>query len=182
MKHTEVSSRYASALYDLALESNTQDNIFAELRAVKKLFEKEVEIKNFISSVLVKPSDKEEAIKKAITDKGLSKETESFLLLLAKKNRLSLFDDIVGAYQDRADADHGVTRGTVQTTTVLSPEERHNVEKFVSEATGKKVILTYTEEPSLIGGLTVQVGSYKFDDTLASHLRRLKEELKRSTH
>lgn len=180
MKYNEVSLRYATALYDLSAEAGIQDKVFSNLRELNQVFKKDAEIKEFISSPLVKSTDKETAMKKALANGELTDQVKSFVLLLAKKGRLDLFNEIVEAYQTKSDEAHGVTRGDVVSTTVLSTEERSEVEKFVSEATGKKVILTYSEDSTLIGGLIAKVGSYTFDDSITSHMRRLKEDLKRS--
>jgi len=75
-----------------------------------------------------------------------------------------------------------VTRGTVKSASVLPPESRSRIEKRVSEVTGKKVILTYTQDATVIGGLIAEVGGYLFDDTLKSHLQRIKDDLNRRDH
>lgn len=182
MRFSEVSLRYASALYETTNESGSSDKAFANLRDLKAFFDEEKETYDFLLSPLYKASDKETVLKTALKDAGLTEEVFSLVLLLAKKNRLSIFTDVVEAFQFRSDEAHGVKRGEVCSTTVLSPEERQNIEKLVSEATGKKVILTYKEDKNLIGGLVAKVGSFTFDDTINSHIRRLKEELKRSAH
>ena len=107
---------------------------------------------------------------------------KNFMLLLGMKNRLSLFADIVTSYQSIADEAHGVTRGVVRSATVLAPDERKRIEELVGRATKKQVILTYKEDPSLLGGLIAEVGSFTFDDSLSSHLTRINEQLNRSVH
>jgi F-type H+-transporting ATPase subunit delta len=93
---------------------------------------------------------------------------------------LGLFHDIVTSYEVIADEAHGVTRGTVRSATVLGPEDRKRIEELVSKATKKQVILTYKEDPALVGGLVAEVGSFTFDDSITSHLKRINEQLTRS--
>jgi F-type H+-transporting ATPase subunit delta len=52
----------------------------------------------------------------------------------------------------------------------------------VAQVTGKKVILEYKEDASLLGGLIAEVGSLTFDDSLETQLRTMNEELKRRAH
>lgn len=106
---------------------------------------------------------------------------KNFVFLLARKQRLGIFNDVVTAYQALADEKHGVVRGTVRSTTVLAPDERKRIEQTVNRVTKKNSILTYKEDPLLLGGLVAEVGSYTFDDSLASHLRRMNEQLTRRT-
>src|SRR4029077_20300117 len=96
------------------------------------------------------------------------------------KNRLGIFSEIVTAFEHITDEAHGVTRGTVRSATVLAPEERKRIETLVGRATKKQVILTYKEDPSLLGGLVAEVGSFTFDDSLHAHLKRINEQLNRS--
>lgn len=182
MSVSEVATRYAAALHSLVKDNGTEESTLLELRALADLFAKDPAVMEFIHSPLILASKREEALKVAICDKGLSKDVESFVLLLAKKNRIVAFEEILDAYQLQVDIDKGVTRGVVRSVAVLSPEERAEIEKRISDVTGKRVILNYTEDPDLIGGLIAQVGSYTFDDTLTTHLSRMKEDLNRRTH
>lgn len=119
---------------------------------------------------------------KALKGSGVSAEVEAFLLLLARKNRLPIFPEVLEAYQHFTDEANGVTRGVVRSARVLSQEDRGRIEETVSRYTKKNVILTYKEDEDLLGGLVAEVGSYTFDDSLTAHLKRLNEELKRSAH
>lgn len=182
MKHTQLASRYAKALFELASENGQQDKVFAELRQFKALIEKDPAIKEFVLSPLIKAEDKAATLAKAISDEALTDATKNFLLVLARKNRLGIFDEITDAFQAQSDLAHGVVRGQVRSATVLAPEERGRIEDIVAKATQKQVILNYKEDPSVIGGLIAEVGTFTFDDTLSSHLRRMKEDINRRTH
>ena len=122
---------------------------------------------------------KEVVLKKALEGQGLSEDTFNFILTLAQKGRVNLLPEIIGAFEGKNDEARGVIRGEVRSPQDLSQGERQEIEKVVSEALGKEVIFTYKVDSSLIGGLIAQVGSYTFDDTLTSHLRRLGDDLNR---
>lgn len=175
-----LASRYARALYNLAKDSGEQDAVFEKMRTISEAFSGDAESSRFLLSPVIRPSVKVEVLEKVTAALALPESLKNFLLLLAKKNRLSVFKDIVVAYQQIADDAHGVTRGTVRSATVLAPEERKRIETLVGRATKKQVILTYKEDPSLVGGLVAEVGSFTFDDSLISHLTRINEQLTRS--
>ena len=181
MKFSELALRYASALYQIAEENKSQDKVFNDLRSLDQLFEKE-NFSEFLNSPIVKSAHKEEALAAALKDSDVCEEVKNFVLLLAKKNRLTVFHEITHALQEKVDNANGVTRGSVLSASVLSPEERSKIEDIVSKFKKKRVILSYLEDPKLIGGLVAQVGGHTFDDTLTTHLRRIKEDLNRSIH
>jgi F-type H+-transporting ATPase subunit delta len=181
MRTSELAIRYARAAFNLAVEAKAQEKTFADLRALDVAFAREPEILQFFSSPLAQPEEKEAALKAALAGSGASETATKLLLTLAKKERLGLFAEIVRAFQDRADAVNGVGRGTVRSAVALAPQERQQIEAIVEKVLKKKVILTYKIDPSVIGGLVAQVGSFTFDDSIDSHLKRMTEELKRRT-
>ena len=180
MKNRQLASRYAKALFFLANESGKSESVLAELRGLEEAFAKEPAIQEYFATPLVRPEQREEALLKAVASK-VSSEIRDFLLLLATRNRLSLFSEIVQAYEQQNDAAHGVTRGTVESAIALRPEERKGLEATVKKVIKKEVILSYKTNPKIIGGLLAKVGSYTFDDSIQSHLRRMNEDLKRRT-
>ncbi|MGE0526347.1 MAG: ATP synthase F1 subunit delta [Bdellovibrionales bacterium] len=182
MKNMMLATRYARALYSLARESGEQDVVFDQMRTLDELFRNDKEIGEFLVSPMIRPGDKVKALEKSLASTRVAESLKKFLLLLARKNRLPLFPQTMVAFQIISDEAHGVTRGTVRSATVLGPEERKRIEQLVSRATKKQVILSYTEDSSLLGGLVAEVGSFTFDDSLKSHLNRINEQLTRSVH
>lgn len=181
MKISALAQRYAKAIYELAVDNRTQDKVFEDLRAIESVFSKDKEIHDFFTNPLVESKTQVEFLEKALGGKGVSKEATDLVLLLARRDRFSIFKELVAAYEQQADNTNHVCRGTVRSAVVLGQDERSRIETTVERVLKKKVIMTYKVDPEVIGGLIAQVGSYTFDDTIASHLRRMNEELNRRT-
>lgn len=181
MKISELANRYAKAIFELAVDKKTEERVIAELRELNQAFSKDPEVSNFMASPMVKSTERVELLKKALENKGLSREVYDLLLLLAEKDRFAIFHDIVQAYEAQSDSAHNVCRGTVRSAVPLAQADRERIESTVEKVLKKKVIMTYKVDPSVIGGLIAQVGSYTFDDSIAFHLTRMNEELKRRT-
>lgn len=175
-----LATRYARALYNLAKDKNEQDTVFAQMRVINEAFSNDKEIAQFLFSPVIRPAEKVAVLEKMVSALPLNEAMKNFVLLLSKKDRLGIFKEILTAYEFINDEAHGVTRGVVRSATVLAPEERKRIETLVGRATKKQVILTYKEDPSLLGGLVAEVGSFTFDDSLTSHLKRINEQLTRS--
>lgn len=176
---SEVSRRYASALYEIARSKNTADKVFGELRVLGDVVKVDKDIREFLLSPLVSPENKIKALSGALNGK-ISEELMNTIRLMAEKNRLATFEDLVSAFESISDEAHGVTRGTVKSAAALSPEEKKRIEETVNKVTKKKVILKFEEEPSLLGGMVAQVGGWTFDDSLQSHLTKLTDVLNRN--
>jgi len=181
MRSPELAKRYAKALFEIAIDNRSQEKVFNELRALDEVFSKDKETHEFLVSPMITPTQKEAVLKKTLDGKGVSKEVMETILLLARNERLVVFSDLVRAFESEIDAANGVIRGTVRSASTLAPEERQRIEKTVENFLKKKVIMTYKVDPSVIGGLVAQVGSYTFDDSISTHLTRMNEELKRRT-
>ena len=181
MRVSEVANRYAKALYELSVEQKTADKVINELRALEQAFTKDDDIVEFLSTPMISGQQRREALEKALAGKGLSKEVYDLVMLLSERDRMVIFKDLVHAFEAQADSANNVCRGTVRSATALGQAERQRIEETVEKVLKKKVIMSYKVDPSVIGGLVAQVGSYTFDDSLASHLRRMNEELKRRT-
>ncbi len=181
MKTNEVSRRYARSLFEIATEDNTSELILSELNEINKAYN-DKEVSEFMKSSLVDSENKLKVIESLTTAFNFSDTIKNFMKTLARKDRLAILPQIAAGFELCTDEKNQVVRGTVKSTHVLSPEERAEIEKTVQAAINKKVILTYTEEDNIIGGIEAHVGGYTFDDSLLTHLNRLKEELKRSVH
>src|SRR5688500_733536 len=119
MRNMILATRYARAIYNLAKDSNEQDNVFNEMRAIDQAFTSDEEIKNFLSTPMIRPGDKIKAIEGLLGKVKVSESLKNFVLVLAKKGRLPLFADIVSSFQQISDESHGVTRGEVRSAAVL---------------------------------------------------------------
>lgn len=181
MRGPELAKRYAKALFELAVDNRSQEKVFSDLRGLNEIFSKEKETHEFLASPLITPSQKEAVLKQVLENKNVSKEVIETILLLARNERLGIFSDLVHAFEKEIDASNGVIRGKVRSASALAPEERGRIEQTVEKFLKKKVIMTYVVDPSVIGGLVAQVGSYTFDDSISAHLTRMNEELKRRT-
>lgn len=182
MAISEVSLRYAKAIFEIAVDQNSAELTLAQLRKLQTVFFQDEQITEFICSPVISAEQKQTIIKAALEKGDIQSIVKDFTLLLAQKNRLTLFAEIVEAFESLADNANKVTRGVVTSATLLGPAERKSIESTISKALGKGVILSYKEDHKLLGGLVAKVGSYTFDDTIDTHLNRLKEELNRRSH
>ncbi len=181
MQVSNIAKRYSQAIFEISQNKSNTEQVFKELKALKEAFSGE-EINSFFTNPTVGRQDKMDCAQKIVKEFQFSEEVKSFLLMLAENNRLSILENIVEEFQFFNDQAHSVTRGEVTSSHVLTPEEREQIETIVSKKTNKRVILTYKEDPKLIGGLIAKVDGYTFDDTITMHLNRLNEDLKRRVH
>lgn len=179
MRYSELANRYAVAIYSLAQESKSTEVVLTTLKAIATVVNSDEKLVTFVNSPLVSATEKEKLFKAALSEKGISEVIVNFIALLSRRNRLQILPEVVAAYQAYDDNENKVARGTVRSTAGLSDKQKNEITKTVELITKKKVVLSYEEDKSFIGGLVAQVGSLTFDDTLTGHIRRIKEDLNR---
>lgn len=179
---SELAKRYAGALFEAVAEKAQYTAVLEQLRALEKAINSNEDVRAFMTSSLIKGEEKAKAIAETFKTVQALEPVKNLAVLLANNDRLDELSAIVQAYQAKTDEAHGVVRGTVRSAAALAPEQRQSVEAQVAHVTGKKVIMEYKQDESLIGGLVAEVGSLTFDDSLDTQLRLLNEELKRRAH
>lgn len=179
MRVSEVSKRYAKALLAVTKQKGVHSKALSEIQALAQALFSDSSVKNFFSNPLISSDKKVAAIKESLSGKGISEEVLNTVVLLGEKNRLEILDQVAIAFQELLDAEEGLTRGVVRSAQPLSAESQREVEAKVNKILNKKIILTYEQDPKLLGGVIAQVGGWTFDDSIDTHLKKLNEELNR---
>ena len=97
--------------------------------------------------------------------------------LVAEKGRAAQLPEInreLDALVDRAQG-----RLSVKLTPAyeLSDEEAAEIVRRIEEASGRTVEATRAVDPSLIGGIVLEIGSFRADGSVRGRLERLRHEL-----
>ena len=90
MANSRIASRYAKAIYELAVDNRTQEKVFDDLRTLEAAVAKDHDIHNFLVSPMITTEDRVTVLTKTLENKGLSKEVFDLVILLARKERLVL--------------------------------------------------------------------------------------------
>ncbi len=70
----------------------------------------------------------------------------------------------------------------VTSARALSKTIEKQIQTALEKATGKDVQMNLTENPELLGGVSIRLGSYLLDASLAGALHQIRAELLAPTH
>lgn len=171
---TELDKNYGSALYQLALEENLEDELLEQLQAVCALMHESPEYLRLISSrALVK------AERLALLDEAFSGRVHPYLLNFMKiLCERCAFDHLEGcrdAFVKDYNEKHGILPAKVISAQSLTDEQVRRLVAALEKKTGKTIVLSTKVDPSLISGMRVEIDGKRYDNTVASrmdHLRR----------
>lgn len=109
---------------------------------------------------------------------GATPEVLHTVQLLVEKKRVNEVKLIANAYAELAAKAQGTADATVFSTRALSAEESANISTTFAKLVGKQSLnITNEIDPSLLGGIRVQIGNHIYDSSVANKLERLKREL-----
>ena len=80
------------------------------------------------------------------------------------------------AFRDRYNADHDILEVTAVSAVALTAPAREKLLAKLQTMTGKNIVLTETVDPSVIGGMRLDMGGTRLDAPVQRHLERLREE------
>jgi F-type H+-transporting ATPase subunit delta len=165
---------YARALLELANERDVADDLFEEFHSLVEFIEGDEAFRGFMASFAVDDDDRREVLQRAFTGR-ISEMLLNLMLVLNDHNRAGIvklvFERFKKLYDEQLD------RPDVEVTSAvpLTDDERQAIAEGVTGFTGKESVLVEEVDPSLLGGLIVQVGDRQFDGSLRTKLARMRE-------
>jgi F-type H+-transporting ATPase subunit delta len=168
-----LSSRYATALFDLAETSNALDKVASDLAVVQGMVDESDELRQAMHSPIARREDQADAVTALAERVGLGDLVRNFLGVLARNRRLFALPHVIEAFNAMLAARRGEATAEVISALPLNDEQLAAVKDSVSRYAGKAVQLRASVDPSLVGGLVVRIGSRMVDASLKTRLQQL---------
>ena len=109
---------------------------------------------------------------------GLSRPVRNFIALLTHHQRLQELPDMITAYANIADENTGIAEVEITSARPLNDANRRLLEQQVAKLAGEpRVKATYYEDPSLLGGAIVKLGSTVYDGSVRAQLEQLRQRM-----
>lgn len=173
-----AAQRYATALFDLALEAKELDSVEAGLNALAELINADGPLSKALSSPLHSVEDKK-AVLEAIAGKiELPELARRFIGVVSQNGRAGDLMGIAKAFSEQAAQHRGMTRVVAVSAQKLTAAEATKLTSTVSTALGRDVEIELEVDPALIGGLQLRVGSRLVDASLRTKLDDLTNAMK----
>ena len=165
-----VGDRYAESLFDLAKEENKVTQYLDDIKLVGEVLDSDPQIVQFFNHVLIENDKKIQLLDQSFKG-NVDQYVLNFLKLLVQSRRIRYIDDIVKYL--------GIEEGMIYTPYELTDQQIQDIEKAISQKENKKVTLKVSIDPSLLGGIKVQIANRIYDGTIKNKVEMLKKELLR---
>jgi len=174
-----VDLRYARALAAVISDQNL-DLVAAEgqLNGFASLLEESVELREVLQNPSIPESQKLKVLDALAPRLGLSRPIRNFIALLTHHQRLHELRNMITAYANIADEDSGIAEVEITTARPLDADNRRLLEQQVAKLSGEsRVQAIYREDPSLLGGAVVKLGSTVYDGSVRGQLEQMRQRL-----
>lgn len=172
-----IANRYAKALADVSLKLGQHERVAQELLEFETLLASHKELVLFYSNPAIAVAKKKAATADILQKLALSPTTSNFILVLIDKHRMGYFSVIRKAFQQELNARLGVAQAEVVTATDLDAGTQARLEATLAAVTGSKVVLRFSKNPELIGGVVTRIGDTIYDGSIRQQLNSIKARL-----
>ncbi len=173
-----LARRYVGALYDLAEQAKSVDAVVLDIRGLRRLWDESAEWRFVGTDPRLDNSQLQKAAAEVVKQTGISTLTGNFLSVVAQNRRLFLLPAIVEGFLALVATRRGESQADVRTAHTLTSAQKDALASSLQQVTGGKVNLTIVEDATLIGGLTVKMGSQFIDASVKTKLDQLERTLK----
>lgn len=173
---SRVAIRYSKALFDLALEKNMIEEVHSDLEMIQKVCSDSAEFNQLLNNPLIEEKTKSSVIKE-LFESNVNFITYKFLQLLSKKRRSGFLLEMIDKYVDRMLDHQGILSCLLISSQPVEPEQRNEIKERIEEMTGKKVILSYLHDATVIGGFIVKIKDTVIDLSIKTQLEKMRHQL-----
>lgn len=173
-----MAGRYATALFELALEEHAIDAVKADLDRFTAMIAESPDLQRLVRSPVFTAEEQTKALTAVLDKAGIGGLAARFLQVVSANRRLFATVDMIGAFRTLVAHHKGETSVTV--TVAEQPSEAHlaAIKDALKAVTKKNVQVDVKVDPSIIGGLIVKLGSRMIDTSLRTKLNAIKHAMK----
>jgi len=167
--------RYAEAAFQIADRDGTLDAWLKDLETAAAVLG-DADIARLLANPAI-PFDDREQIVNQILGKRVSEKARNLVLLLVRRGRSELLPRVAAEYRRLYDRREGIVEATVTSATPLDKDELAAIRSRIGELTSGKVEMTANVDPSILGGVIIQLGDQLIDGSVRGRLERLRNQL-----
>lgn len=175
---TGLSARYAAALYALAFEQNTLNEVVEQMDALGRLIKERAALKQLLANPLTDTAKAAPVLNSAFEAEGFLPIVRNFVNVVVANRRLRDLPFLISGFAAYVATKRGEVVATVTSAHALTDVQRNQLRARLAESGYSNVRLVERTDPALLGGLVLQVGTKLYDTSLKSRLNRLNYSLK----
>jgi F-type H+-transporting ATPase subunit delta len=171
----EIAQVYARSLFEVAREQGKLDEIREQLGRFADALADDHDLQVFFFSPYFSTQEKEDGLDRAVT--GADEALVNFLKLLIENHRMPVIFRVRRNYETLWEEENQLLPVSVTSAVELDEATVRQIGDRIAEQTGRKVDLSATVEPDILGGIVVRVGNAVLDASVRNRLEQLRKQV-----
>lgn len=167
--------RYAKAILETAVSNGKAEAVNHDMKMILDTVNSNVELQAFLTSPVVNPSQKFDAISEIFSN--VQADTKGLFRLLKENKRFEILEGIANQYSAQHDVLNGIEVAHVTTAFPITAEIETKVLAKIKEFSSSKITLINIVDPAIIGGFILRIGDKQYNASVSNSLQELKREL-----
>ena len=176
LSREEIAARYGAALFGYAQDMKVLDPMFYQLQELKKAIEENPAIVGVLSDPILNKDEKKKTLE--AIEKDFSDEIQGFLNLLLEYDRFEYIIPIIDRFDDFYDQEKLIASGTATTAVKLDDDQLKRLgDSYAKKYHLNAVRLENQVDPSILGGVILQVKDRVIDGSVKNKLKKIRAQL-----
>jgi len=172
-----AAERYARAIFELGVETGQLAGMSAEFEQLARAYVQDPELRRVLDDPLTTDERRETLARELGSRLGLSDLVRNALRVLASRRRVSALPEIAQTLRRLSDERSGILRASVTTAIELPETFFERLKGELEAATGRKIVLERSCDPSLIAGIVTRIGDNTIDGSIKGRLAEIERRL-----
>jgi F-type H+-transporting ATPase subunit delta len=173
-----MAGRYATALFELARETNAIDAVKTDLERFDALIAESADLARLVRSPVFSADEQLQALSAVLERAAIGGLAARFLKLVTTKRRLFAAREMVRGYRELVAKHKGEATAEITVAEQLRDEHLAALKNALKAVSGKDIDLHVSVDPGIIGGLVVKLGSRMVDSSLRTKLNSIRHAMK----
>ena len=174
----EIAQVYARALFEVAQQQGDLDEVREQLGQFADALDGSRELQTYFFSPYFSTDEKKDGLHRAVD--GASEPVMNFLELLVEKHRMPAIFRIRREFDDLWREENKLLPVQLTSAIALDEDTVQSLGRTIGERTGRKVDVTATVNPDILGGIVLRVGNSILDASIRNRLESLRKQVARS--
>ena len=171
----EIAQVYARALFEVAIEHDSLDEIREQLDAFADAMNENRQLAAFFFSPYFSATEKKEGLERAVIDANPA--FANFLQSLIERHRMPAIFRIRTEFVALWEEERRLLPVQITSAVELDSETVDNLGKRIGEQVDRKIELSSDVDPDILGGVVLRVGNVILDASIKNRLEQLRKQV-----
>ena len=172
-----VKNSYSQALFELSTEENSIIEVESQVLSILELINKSSDFNDLIKDPTNKIEDQLKVIDAISNQFKFNQLLKKFLSFVVSKRRFFYIEKILKDFISICSGSRGEIQAELTAAKNLDENEINKIKDDLASNYGSNIKLNYKNDPSLIGGLIIKVGSIMIDTSIKNKLQQIEKKM-----